>query len=176
MLTINNKLLLVFFIFMAIMFVPKATQPLVDTKILNKIAKIDLKQLGCLSTNIFYEAGGETLLGQAAVARVVMNRVRNGFAKTPCGVVYQYTVNDDNIKMCQFSWVCEGKSNPNKNSAQYKKAESIALAVLSQDAYSEVIPKTALFFHNLSVDPNWPYKQVAVIGNHIFYSKAKKSP
>jgi len=33
---------------------------------------------------------------------------------------------------------------------------------------------SALFFHNLTVDPLWPYKQVAKIGNHIFYSKHKK--
>jgi spore germination cell wall hydrolase CwlJ-like protein len=45
---------------------------------------------------------------------------------------------------------------------------------LAYDAYSEVVPKSALFFHNLQVDPLWPYKQVAKIGNHIFYSRAKK--
>ena len=79
------------------------------------------------------------------------------------------------VKLCQFSWVCEGKGEPNKNSPRYKQAEQIAYNVLAYDEYSEVVPKTALFFHNLSVDPLWPYKQVARIGNHIFYSKAIKS-
>ena len=56
-----------------------------------------------------------------------------------------------------------------------KQAEQVAYDVLAYDAYKDVVPRTALFFHNLNVDPLWPYKQVAKIGNHIFYSKTKKS-
>ena len=148
-----------------------------------KIAKVvDPKQLNCLAKNIFYEAGSEPLNGQAAVARVVMNRIAYGFGKNPCDVIYQASiinkVVDDEIhkvKLCQFSWVCEGKGEPNKNSPKYKQAEQVAYNVLAYDEYAEIVPKTALFFHNLSVDPLWPYKQVAKIGNHIFYSKTKKS-
>jgi len=147
-----------------------------------KVAKIvDIKQLNCLAKNIFYEAGSESLNGQAAVARVVMNRIAHGFGNNPCAVVYQATYVDkliddeiQKVKLCQFSWVCEGKSDPNKNSTRYKQAEQIAYDVLAYDAYTEVVPKSALFFHNLQVDPLWPYKQVAKIGNHIFYSRAKK--
>jgi len=148
-----------------------------------KVAKIvDPKQLNCLAKNIFYEAGSESLSGQAAVARVVMNRIAYGFGKNPCSVVYQVAhvdklVDDEvqKVKLCQFSWVCEGKSEPNKNNPKYKQAEQVAYDVLAYDAYTEVLPKSALFFHNLTVDPLWPYKQVAKIGNHIFYSRAKKS-
>ena len=147
-----------------------------------KVAKlVDPKQLNCLAKNIFYEAGSESLNGQAAVARVVMNRIAHGFGKNPCAVVYQTAqvdklVDDEvqKVKLCQFSWVCEGKADPNKNSTKYKQAEQVAYDVLAYDAYKDVVPRTALFFHNLSVDPLWPYKQVAKIGNHIFYSKAKK--
>lgn len=155
----------------------------VDVKVEEpKIAKVvDPKQLNCLAKNIFYEAGSEPLMGQAAVARVVMNRIAHGFGKNPCAVVYQaYTIDkliDDEmqqVKLCQFSWVCENKSEPNKNSAKYKQAERVAYDVLAHDAYTDVLPRTALFFHNLHVDPIWPYKQVAKIGNHIFYSKHKK--
>jgi spore germination cell wall hydrolase CwlJ-like protein len=78
------------------------------------------------------------------------------------------------VKLCQFSWVCESKAEPNKNSTRYKQAEQVAYEVLVNDAYTDIVPKSTLFFHNLSVDPLWPYKQVAKIGNHIFYSKAKK--
>jgi spore germination cell wall hydrolase CwlJ-like protein len=97
-------------------------------------------------------------------------------------VIYQASIIDKviddeikKVKLCQFSWVCENKGELNKNSPRYKQAEKIAYDVLAYDEYTEVVPKTALFFHNLSVDPLWPYKQVARIGNHIFYSKAKKS-
>jgi spore germination cell wall hydrolase CwlJ-like protein len=147
-----------------------------------KVAKlVDPKQLNCLAKNIFYEAGGEPLNGQAAVARVVMNRIAYGFGKNPCGVIYQSTtvekVIDDEIqkvKLCQFSWVCEDKAEPNTNSQRYKQSYQVAYDVLAYDAYDDIIPRTALFFHNIHVDPLWPYKQVAKIGNHIFYSKAKK--
>ena len=157
----------------------------IESKIIEepKVAKtVDPKQLKCLAMNIFYEAGGEPLNGQAAVARVVMNRIASGFGKNPCAVIYQATtvdklVNDEiqKVKVCQFSWVCEGKSDPNKNNPRYKQAEHIAYDVLAYDAYTEVLPDSALFFHNLTVDPLWPYKQVAKIGNHIFYSRVKKS-
>lgn len=143
------------------------------------LPKVDLAQLACMAKNIFYEAGGESVLGQAAVARVVLNRVNYGFAKTPCGVVFQSTmVERENAdgetvmkKLCQFSWVCEGKDEPGKNNLKYIQATQIAYAVMVMDAYKEVVPKTTLFFHNLTIDPSWPYRQVAQIGNHIFYSK-----
>ena len=148
-----------------------------------KVAKIvDPKQLNCLAKNIFYEAGSESLNGQAAVARVVMNRIAHGFGSNPCAVIYQTShvdklVDDEvqKVKLCQFSWVCEGKGEPNKNSTKYKQAEQVAYDVLAHDAYTDVVPKSTLFFHNLNVDPLWPYKQVAIIGNHIFYSKQKVS-
>jgi spore germination cell wall hydrolase CwlJ-like protein len=147
------------------------------------VAKVvDPKQLACMAQNIFYEAGSESIIGQAAVAHVVMNRVAHGFAHTPCAVVYQShivekVVDDEaiKVKLCQFSWVCEGKGEPNKNSQRYKLAQQVAYDVMANDAYNDVLPKSALFFHNLTVDPLWPYKQVAKIGNHIFYSKHKKT-
>ena len=148
-----------------------------------KVAKkVDPKQLACLTKNIFYEAGGEPILGQAAVARVVLNRITHGFGSNPCNVIYQTTIvhqeNDDGetqkVKLCQFSWVCEAKTEPNKNTLRYQQASQVAYDVLAYDAYNDVVPKSTLFFHNLSVDPKWPYQQAKKIGNHIFYSKAKK--
>jgi spore germination cell wall hydrolase CwlJ-like protein len=147
-----------------------------------KVAKfVDPKQLNCLAKNIFYEAGGESINGQAAVARVVVNRIAHGFGNNPCAVIYQSNTVDkviddevQKVKLCQFSWVCENKGEPNKNNPRYKQAERVAYEVLAYDAYKDVVPRTALFFHNLHVDPLWPYKQVAKIGNHIFYSKHKK--
>jgi spore germination cell wall hydrolase CwlJ-like protein len=135
------------------------------------LKKIDMKQVACMAKNIFYEAGSETLPGQAAVARVVMNRVNHGFAETPCKVIYQKTLINENV-ICQFSWVCEDKSEPNKESARYKQAEMVAYQTM-MGMYKDVVPKTTLFFHSINIDPSWPYKQVAKIGNHIFYSKQK---
>ena len=148
-----------------------------------KVAKVvDPKQLACMAKNIFYEANGEPTQGQAAVARVVMNRIRHGFGSNPCNVIYQANYiekqNEEGDmykqKVCQFSWVCEGKGEPNKNSPGYIKAKEIAYDGLAYDAYEDVVPKSTLFFHNLTVQPSWPYQHAKKIGNHIFYSKGKK--
>lgn len=149
---------------------------------------VDAKQLKCLATNIFYEAGSEPEKGKQAVARVVMNRVAHGFASNPCSVVYQVStilvpVNNEveytdgenpmkRVKLCQFSWVCESDRRPlNVNDPRYKQSERIAYNVLAHDAYKDVVPSTVLFFHNLWVNPMWPYRKVVKIGNHIFYEK-----
>jgi len=145
-----------------------------------KVQKVvDKKQLQCLADNIYYEAGGESTEGKAAVARVVLNRINHGFAETPCKVVYQATtVKKTNeydetffVKLCQFSWVCEGKSNPNRNSHRYQKSLQVAYDVLAYDAYKNIIPKSVLFFHNTTITNQWPHEVVAKIGNHVFYKK-----
>jgi spore germination cell wall hydrolase CwlJ-like protein len=141
--------------------------------------QVDKQQLQCLADNIYYEAGAEPTEGKAAVARVVLNRINHGFAPTPCKVVYQTNqvkqTNDEDetfwVKVCQFSWVCEGKGNPNRNSARYQSSLQVAKDVLIYDKYKEVIPKTVLFFHNTSYTNKFPHEVVAQIGNHIFYKK-----
>jgi spore germination cell wall hydrolase CwlJ-like protein len=133
-------------------------------------AKVDTTQLACMAKNIFYEAGSESINGQAAVARVVMNRVKHGFANTPCNVVYQKTI-VDNKTICQFSWVCEGKGEPNRNNYKYRVAQQVAYDVLVLNKYQDVVPNSTLFFHSININPVWPHRQVAVIGSHVFYAK-----
>ena len=133
------------------------------------------EQIKCMAHNIYYEAGGEPHAGQVAVARVVMNRVLHGFAANPCKVIYQTTrrydpVTEKAVILCQFSWVCEGKKNPNTNSDRYKMAEEIATQVLHEDKWRDDVPNNILFFHNHTVKPRWPYKDAFVIGNHRFYA------
>jgi len=140
---------------------------------------VDPRQLVCLAENVYHEAGSESQAGKAAVARVVMNRVAHGFGKNPCAVVNQKTVvataEGEQRTVCQFSWQCEGAAKPNKNDPRYQQSERIAYQVLAYDAYNDVVSKSALFFHNTSVDPNWPYKREKTIGNHVFYSKHKRN-
>ena len=47
---------------------------------------MDIRQIKFMAANIFYEARGESEQGKAAVARVVMNRVKHGFCSSPCEV------------------------------------------------------------------------------------------
>lgn len=153
-----------------------------------KHVHVDQKQLKCLTYNVYYEARGESDHGKAAVARVVMNRVKHGFAPTPCKVIYQTitvqkttydqesdTLNTRPVKVCQFSWVCESERKlPNKKSAAFKKSENIAYQVLANDAYKTLVSANTLFFHNMQVSPNWNYRKTKEIGNHVFYEKPKK--
>jgi spore germination cell wall hydrolase CwlJ-like protein len=139
--------------------------------------KVDWAQVKCLATGVFFEAGSESYMGQAAVARVIMNRVKHGFASTPCKVIYQtHIVKKDNerFKLCQFSWVCDNKVKPNEKDPRFVQAMDIAYKVIAFDAYKDVVPKSALFFHSSSVEPNWPYRKLKQIGNHIFYARGKK--
>lgn len=139
--------------------------------------KIDPRQLACMAKNIFFEAGYETEDGKIAVGLVVLNRVRYGFAKTPCDVIYQSTVieqeDKEPRKLCQFSWVCEDKDDPSTHNPMYKRAERIAKEVL-MGFHNGFIPANVLFFHATSVDPQWKYYPVMTIGNHVFYSKYKQ--
>ena len=144
-----------------------------------KIEKsINSSHLKCLATGIYYEAKGESLLGQIAVARVIMNRVLHGFGSNPCKVVYQTTLvtnnEGDQVKRCQFSWVCDDKGTPSENNPSYRKALDIAHQVLAEDKWNDILPNNTLFFHNLTAAPGWVYNKVTTIGNHVFYSKGKE--
>jgi len=172
---IKNNMLLPLFLLLGLFVVANP----VSTGTLDRVIhSVDLKQITCLAKNIYYEAGYESHEGKAAVARVVINRVNHGFAKTPCAVIYQSNTvirNDEPVKICQFSWVCENKAPININNKEYQKSLLIAHEVLELDMYKEVIPRSVLFFHNLTVEINssWPYQKVKQIGNHIFYSKQR---
>jgi spore germination cell wall hydrolase CwlJ-like protein len=167
---LTNKIIITM-LFFIIMAIPLPTQFAANFPS-NNLKKIDMKQIACMARNIYYEAGAEAIPGQAAVARVVMNRINHGFAETPCKVIYQKTTINENV-ICQFSWVCEDKTDPSKSNPRYKRALQVAYEVMVFDMHKNVVPKSALFFHAITIDPLWPYKQVAIIGNHIFYSKQK---
>lgn len=165
-------------------WVPQATQitPVPNAKLQVKpiIPVIDPFQLECLAKGIYYEARGESVKGQIAVARVIMNRVKHhAFGNTPCKVLNQAAmvniVNEEGerqtVKVCQFSYMCEERNPLNKNSSFYKNALKIAHDVLAHDAHADLLPKNTLFFHSVNVNPNWGYKRVAVIGNHVFYAR-----
>ena len=139
-----------------------------------KLAKHDSRQLECMAKNILFEAGNESIEGQAAVARVVMNRVREGFAPNPCAVIYQKFNTDQGI-VCQFSWVCENKPEPNTKSLKYLIARQIAYDVMINQKYLDVIPDHILYFHNHTVTPFTLYETAITIGNHIFYALKKKN-
>ena len=139
----------------------------------NYAALIDPKdrarQMRCLAEAIYFESRSEPEEGQAAVAQVVLNRVRSGlYPTTVCGVVYQ----DRNRPFaCQFSFACEGKSLRIEEPGPWAVATRIAEAVVSGASYNPKID-VAVNYHANYVSPFWAgyLKRVDRIGAHIFYA------
>ena len=118
------------------------------------------RELECLAAGIYFESKSEPLAGQLAVGQVIANRADSGrFAGTYCGVLFQRG---------QFSFV-RGHSWPsiNKQGRQWQTAVAIA-KIVDQDL-KDSAASNALYFHARRVHPGWRLKQVASIGNHVFY-------
>jgi spore germination cell wall hydrolase CwlJ-like protein len=131
--------------------------------------KDSARQMRCLAEAIYFEARSEPEAGQAAVAQVVLNRVRSGiFPTNVCAVVYQ----DRNRPFaCQFSFACEGKSLRVEEPAAWATATRIAEAVVSGANYNPRLAE-ALNYHAYYVYPFWAptLRRVDRIGAHIFYA------
>lgn len=128
------------------------------------------EELQCLAENIYFEARGEPLAGQYAVAEVTLNRTRaQHFPHTVCAVVHE--ARWDPIRrrhVADFSWTELGALSPDDGPA-WKQALAVAGAVYD-DLHPPVVPQ-ALYYHATSVQPDWARSRrtVATIGNHIFY-------
>jgi hypothetical protein len=122
--------------------------------------------LDCLTTAVYYEARGESPRGQAAVAQVVMNRVKHpAFPKTVCGVVFQGA----GRRGCQFSFACDGSMRRGREVLAWKRARDVATRALAGAARAEV--GSATHFHTTAVSPIWAPQmlRVAHVGAHVFY-------
>jgi len=131
----------------------------------------DSKEIKCLAEAIYYESAQEPYEGKLAVAQVVLNRVDHpNYPKNICSVVYQKTVNNENIVICQFSWTCY--NHPIKDRHKWEEALIIARKSLTQEVlHVKLASMKALYFHANYVNPGWNKQRiVARIGNHIFYA------
>lgn len=118
------------------------------------------RQLKCLATGIYYEAQGEPLHGQLAVAEVILNRTRSGrFPTDVCKVLTQPG---------QFSFVRGGRL-PSVQPTRQAWATAVAVAKVAKNELWESKAGKALFFHARSVSPSWNRAKIAMLGNHIFY-------
>ena len=125
------------------------------------------RDLECLTDAVYYESRGETSAGQAAVAQVVLNRVRHpAFPKTVCGVVFQGASDGDG---CQFSFACDGSMRRTRDDVAWRRAEQVAARALDGSVMPAV--GNATHFHVIGLDPGWgpSLLRVAQIGLHVFY-------
>jgi spore germination cell wall hydrolase CwlJ-like protein len=129
-------------------------------------------ELRCLAENVFFEARGESIRGQLAVAEVTMNRTRSPyFPHSVCEVVHE--TRWDAIRgrqVAHFSWteIEDFRAQPREGPA-WEQAEKVAQAAYDA-TYSPIVPG-ALFYHATRIHPDWAKTQrfIETIGNHSFY-------
>jgi hypothetical protein len=125
------------------------------------------RDVDCLTAAVYYEARGETAAGQAAVAQVVLNRVRHpAFPKTVCGVVYQGVHTENG---CQFSFACNGALGRPRELGAWRRAQGVATHAL--DGGVMAVVGDATHFHALSAGSNFGrgMTRVAQVGLQVFY-------
>jgi spore germination cell wall hydrolase CwlJ-like protein len=131
-------------------------------------ASFEAKQQQCLASGIYFEARGESARGQAAVAQVILNRVRNpSYPDTICDVVYQ---NEDWRNRCQFSFACDNIKDRIRSEEHWKMAREVAMAVTAGKIWLPEVG-SATHYHAVYVRPKWArtMKKVGRIGLHVFY-------
>ncbi len=119
-------------------------------------------ELRCLAGAVYFEARGEPLAGQLAVAQVIINRSEDRrFPRSYCGVVAQPG---------QFSFM-RGRQMPavREGTAAWRRA--VAIAQIAHKGLWESEAGGAVFFHARYVSPGWSRTKtrLAQIDTHIFY-------
>ena len=156
------------------------------------ISELSQQDLECMAVNIYHESKNQSKLGMIAVARVVMNRVRDRrYPDSVCDVIYEGPVTeswktrqDPNLPdeeriyyprrdRCQFSWYCDGKPDEiisKKNNIAWRLAQDVAIEVLAFDKYNGIV-EGATHYHADYVDPAWnkTITLITKVDDHIFY-------
>lgn len=122
----------------------------------------------CLAEALYFEARGESVKGQFAVAEVILNRVDSPtFPGSVCGVVHQGT---GRKFACQFTYTCDGREEVIHEPAAYAQVAKVAALMLKDDT-PRSLTDGATFYHTLHVSPKWSrnFDRTATIGVHHFY-------
>jgi Cell Wall Hydrolase len=125
------------------------------------------RALRCLTQAVYFEAALEPDSGQAGVAQVVLNRVRDpNYANTVCGVVFEGA---ERTTGCQFSFTCDGSLAQAPVGWAWDRARKVAEKALNGEVAQQV--GTATHYHADYVHPWWAptVAKVTQIGAHIFY-------
>jgi spore germination cell wall hydrolase CwlJ-like protein len=130
--------------------------------------KARAKSEKCLAEAVYFEARGEAVRGQIAVAQVVMNRAFSGFyPNTVCGVVYQ---NKHRHLACQFTFACDNVADIVREPDMWDRAKKIAKAMLDGQLWLPEVGKST-HYHAYWVHPSWvsEMKKMYKFGVHTFY-------
>ncbi|TCM88101.1 cell wall hydrolase [Rhodovulum steppense] len=121
----------------------------------------------CLTEALYFEARGESVAGQFAVAEVILNRVASpAYPDSVCGVIRQGT---GKRYQCQFSYTCDGRAEVIREPAAYQRMGKIARVML--DGAPRALTSGATHYHTKAVQPRWAnvFPRTATIGVHHFY-------
>lgn len=124
--------------------------------------------LKCLAQAVYFEARGESLTGQEAVAQVVVNRVKNpAFPDDVCSVVFQ---NRRWFNRCQFTFACDRREDTVRDPEAWAIAEGVARDYVTARIWRADIG-AATHYHATRVAPKWAnlMRAVKTIDNHVFY-------
>ena len=130
--------------------------------------KTRAKSEKCLAEAVYFEARGEAVRGQIAVAQVVMNRAFSGFYPTTvCAVVYQ---NKHHHLACQFTFACDNVADVVREPDMWDRAKKIAKAMLDGQLWLPEVGKST-HYHAYWVRPSWvnEMKKMYKFGVHTFY-------
>lgn len=142
--------------------VPAAALPLAAAPVRSTDEAISASDLDCLAAAVYYEARGEPMAGQAAVAQVVLNRARApSYPKNVCGVVYQGVAGHE----CQFSFVCNGAMRRAREPAAWTRARDIAERALHGYVMAAVGKATCFHAARLGGDGGRGIR----LGGHVFF-------
>ncbi|NWH09321.1 MAG: cell wall hydrolase [Alphaproteobacteria bacterium] len=149
-------------------FAAAAYLPSVSTITRAATASLDL-EAGCLAMAVYFEARGETLDGQRAVAEVVLRRAKHpSFPRSVCGVVLEGRHRKTG---CQFSFTCNGAMQRSKQLKIWSEALEVANYMMRGPGRGLNLTGRATHFHADYVSPGWAAQLVRTvqIGQHIFY-------
>src|SRR6267142_6261404 len=114
--------------------------------------KARAKSEKCLAEAVYFEARGEAVRGQIAVAQVVLNRAFSGkYPETVCGVVYQ---NKHRHLACQFTFACDNNADVVREPDMWDRARKIAKAMLDGQLWLPEVDKST-HYHAYWVRPSW---------------------
>jgi hypothetical protein len=131
------------------------------------------KQWYCLAEALYFEARGEDVAGQFAVAEVIMNRVDSArFPDSVCGVVNQGT---GKRFRCQFTYTCDGRAEHINEQRAWLRVGKIARLML--DGAPRVLTDGATHYHTTAVNPDWArvFHRTTQIGDHLFYHMERRA-
>lgn len=128
--------------------------------------------LTCLSEALYFEARGESVEGQFAVAEVILNRVDSArFPNSVCGVINQGT---GRKYQCQFTYTCDGHAEVVNEPRAYDQVQKVAATMLNGAERS--LTGGATYYHTRAVNPRWArqFNRTAAIGVHLFYKPPQR--